>query len=79
MITRRTSQRTLLFRPSKQVNEMYVYLLAVLSQKYAIDVHAAVLMSTHEHLVISDPLAQRSAFMQEFHRLLANCLKNHIG
>ncbi len=79
MITRRVTQRTFLFRPSQQVRDMYVYLLAVLSQKYGIEVHAAVLMSSHEHLIVSDPLAQRSAFMQEFHRLVANCLKNLLG
>ncbi len=79
MITRRATQRTFLFRPSSQVNDLYVYLLAVLSQKYGIEVHAAVLMSSHEHVIISDPQARRSDFMQEFHRLLANCLNNMIG
>jgi len=79
MITRRCSQRTFLFRPSPAVTEMYRYLLAVLSSQYGIQVHAAVLMSTHEHLVITDPAGRRSEFLQAFHRMVANTLKVMVG
>ena len=59
MITRRSSQRTFLFRLSKAVREMYLYLLAVTAGQYGIEVHAVVLMSMHEHLVVSDPHGRR--------------------
>lgn len=71
MVTRRTLRRTHLLRPDKQMNELFVYALAVLSRRHGIRVHAAVLMSTHEHIVLTDTRGTLPRFLQELHRILA--------
>jgi hypothetical protein len=54
-----------------------VYVLAVCAARYGIVVHAVVVMSTHEHLVISDPLGKLSPFLHQLHRLVALAVKIH--
>lgn len=49
MITRRALRRTALFRPDADVQRIFIYTLAVVAERHRIDVHAAVLMSAHEH------------------------------
>jgi REP element-mobilizing transposase RayT len=71
MITRRTLRRTHLLRPDPELNNHYLYCLAVLAKRFDIRVHAAVLMSTHEHLVVTDVRGQLPRFIQALHRLLA--------
>jgi len=76
MITRRTVRRTHLLRPDSELNNYYTYCLAVLAERYDIRVHAAVLMSTHEHLVVTDVRGQLPCFIRELHRLIALGVKN---
>lgn len=71
MVTRRTLRRTHLLRPDKRMNELFTYLLGVLADRHGILVHAAVLMSTHEHIVLTDTRGQLPKFLQELHRLIA--------
>jgi putative transposase len=75
MITRRTLRRTHLLRPDSELNNLYLYLLALLSQRFGVRVHAAVLMSTHEHLIVTDVRGELPRFLQELHRLLALGIK----
>lgn len=75
MITRRTLRRTHLLRPDRELNNLFVYCLAVASQRFAIRVHAAVLMSTHEHLIVTDTRGQLPRFLQDFHRIFALGIK----
>jgi putative transposase len=75
MVTRRTLRRTHLLRPDPAVNELFIYCLAVLAPRFDIRVHAAVLMSTHEHLVVTDVQGQLPRFLQELHRVLALGIK----
>jgi putative transposase len=75
MITRRTLRRTHLLRPDPELNNYYLYCLAVLAERYDIRVHAAVLMSTHEHLVVTDVQGQLPCFIRELHRLVALGIK----
>lgn len=75
MITRRTLRRTHLLRPDPQLNNLYRYCLAVMAPRFDIRVHAAVLMSTHEHLVVTDTRGQLPRFLQELHRSLALAIK----
>jgi putative transposase len=71
MVTRRTVCRTHLLRPDPELNQHFMYCLAVLAPKYAIQVHAAVVMSTHEHLVLTDTQGILPRFLCEFHRVIA--------
>lgn len=71
MVTRRTVRRTHLFRPDPRMSNLFVYCLAVLAARHGIRVHAAVLMSTHEHIVLTDTRGTLPRFLQELHRMLA--------
>ncbi len=76
-ITRRTQRRTFLFRPDPTMNAIFLYALAVTSRKFGIEVHAAMLMSTHEHLVVTDRQGNFPDFIRELHRLVALGTKVH--
>jgi putative transposase len=71
MITRRTLRRTHLLRPDRELTALYTYCLAVLAPLHGIDVHAAVLMSTHEHLIVTDSRGELPRFLQQLHRIVA--------
>jgi hypothetical protein len=71
LVTRRTARRHHLFAPDDAMRALFIYVLAVCSAKFGILVHAAVLMSTHEHLVLTDPLGLLPDFLRELHRLVA--------
>jgi hypothetical protein len=70
-VTRRTERRTHLFRPDARIKILFLYLLAVCAEACGILVHVAVLMATHEHLVVSDPRGELPVFLHRFHRLVA--------
>jgi REP element-mobilizing transposase RayT len=77
LITRRTVCRTHLFQPDAVIAQLFLYILAVCAARYGIIVHAVVLMSTHEHIVLSDPLGKLSEFLAQLHRLMALTVKIH--
>ena len=54
MVTRRTIRRHHLFRPDSAIRQLYVYTLAICARQFGILVHAVTLMSTHEHLIVTD-------------------------
>ena len=75
MITRRTLRRTHLFRPDQALTSLFVYCLAVFSEYFQMHVHAVVVMSTHEHIVLTDPLGCLPRFLQQYHRVIALAVK----
>lgn len=76
MVTRRTLRRTCLLRPDPAMNNLFLYLLAVTSQKYGVGVIAPGLLSTHEHLVLEIVNEQQLGdFLRDLHRLVALCTK----
>ena len=79
LITRRTVARFFLFRPERAVNEAFGYCLAVAAARYGIVVHAAILMSTHYHLVVTDTQGVHPQFTHMLNRLFANYVKVHRG
>lgn len=52
-----------------------VYLLAVCAERHGIRVHAFCAMSTHLHLVVTDPWGVLPKFLAQFHRLVGLCTK----
>jgi len=76
-MSRRTTRRHYLFTPDVQglIEQAFWYCLAYGAKKYGIEVHAAVLMSTHIHLDITDVHGNRPRLEQELHRLFALCVK----
>jgi hypothetical protein len=75
MVTRRTLRRTHLFRPDAQTRQLYLYCVAVLAKRHGISVHAVMLMSTHEHLVLTDTRGTLPLFLRELHRVVALMVK----
>jgi hypothetical protein len=57
------------------MNELYLYLLAVISVRHGVLVHGVTLMSTHEHLVVTDVRGCLPHFLAELHRTVALCVK----
>ena len=71
MITRRTLRRHHLFRPDSVIRQLYLYTLAVCAKQFGIRVHAVTLMSTHEHLIVTDTQGRLPLFIRELHRLVS--------
>jgi putative transposase len=57
------------------MNNLYLYLLAVVAARHGVEVHGVTLMSTHEHLVITDTRGCLPRFLAELHRMVALCVK----
>ena len=57
------------------MNAIFTYLLAVIAEKHGVLVDAGVLMSTHEHIVLTDTRGVLPRFLQDLHRLLALSVK----
>jgi len=71
MITRRTLRRHHLFRPDSAIRQLYLYALALCARQFGILVHAVTLMSTHEHLIVTDPQGRYPEFLRRLHRLVS--------
>jgi len=71
MITRRTLRRHHLFRPDSAIRQFYLYALALCARQFGILVHATTLMSTHEHLIVTDPQGRYPEFLRRLHRLVS--------
>lgn len=77
MVTRRTSQRMFLLRPSSEVNRCIRYCLALAQRRSGVEIHCAVFMSNHYHIVLTDPKGLLPVFCEELNKLIAralNCL-----
>lgn len=72
--TRRVHKRQLLLRPSDAVNQAIQYTVAVIAQRYEIQLHAICAMSNHLHQVASDPHGRRVEFDRDCHALLARII-----
>lgn len=72
-LSRRTTRRHFLLTPdeSRRVEQAYWYCLAYAAKTHGVLVHAACLMSTHSHEVVTDVRGELPRFLQTFHRLLA--------
>jgi REP element-mobilizing transposase RayT len=75
LVTRRCLDRQFLLRPSKAVNQVFGFLLAVAAQRFDIDLHACCVMSNHFHLVLTDRKAQLPAF----HRFLDSLVARSVN
>ena len=80
-LSRRTTRRHFLFTPdqARRVERAFWYSLAYAAQEYGVSVHAACLLSTHLHLVVTDVRGELPRFLQVFHRLFALSIKSIRG
>lgn len=76
-LSRRTTRRHFLLHPdeAREMEQIYWYCLAHAATLHGIVVHAACLMSTHAHEVITDVRGVYPKFLETFHRSLAVCTK----
>ena len=71
LVTRRTTQRQFLLRPSTGTNQNVRYCLALAAERTGVILHAVCVMSNHWHGVVTDPDARLPEFTECFHKLLA--------
>jgi len=71
LVTRRTTQRQFLLRPSRVTNQNVLYCLALAAERTGVILHAVCVMSNHWHGVVTDPEARLPEFTECFHKLLA--------
>lgn len=77
-VTRRCARREFLLRPSKMVNRILLYALAITKERFHVDIHAFCVMSNHLHLVVSDPRAELPAFLQYLNGQVAKAMNCHL-
>ena len=76
-ISRRTVNRHYLFTPdpNRVVEGLFWFCLGHAAARYGIEIHAATLLSTHHHCVVTDTRGELPRFLHEFHRNFACCIK----
>jgi REP element-mobilizing transposase RayT len=79
LLTRRVTQRQFLLRPEAEVNQIYLYALAVAAKRYGIAIHGWVAMSNHHHVVFTDLKGNYPKFLAYMHRLIAICVNDVRG
>jgi putative transposase len=81
LLTRRCSERRFFLRPSRAVNEVLRYVLAVASERYGVVLHAFCVLSNHLHIVLTDVKGNLPEFERYLHSLIArsvNALHGHF-
>ncbi|MCG8556857.1 MAG: hypothetical protein MJD61_16470 [Proteobacteria bacterium] len=53
---------------------MSKYIASVASEQHGVEVHSFTLLSTHEHLVVTDVRGAMRDFLRDFHRYVALCM-----
>ena len=71
MITRQCTQQQFLLRPDAATTNAFIYCLAIAARMFGIIVLFTMAESNHHHTVIFDPHGLVSAFVENFHKLVA--------
>lgn len=79
MVTRRTTQRQFLLKPTRAVTQAFLYCLACAAEQTGVVVHAVCALSNHYHIVCTDPFGRLPKFAEELNKLVAKCLNAHHG
>jgi len=79
MITRRMHGREFRLRPSKRVNAIVSYVVAVVAERTGVRLHAMVVMSNHWHVCLSDPEGRVCEFTRDCHALIARMVNAAHG
>ena len=78
-VSRRCAQRQFLLRPSRRVNRIFRFCLAVAAKRTGIQLHAYCALSNHYHLVLTDPGGTLPEFMHWFNEYVAKSLNALLG
>ena len=76
MVTRRCTQRQFLLVPCGDVNEVVRFALAVGTKRFGVRLHAACVMSSHYHFVLTDETGNLPRFMQWLNSVVARALNS---
>ena len=79
LLTRRCFQRQLLLVPSALTNQIVTYCLGIAAERYDILVHAFCFMSTHYHIVATDPRGELPEFMRWMNEFIAKSMNARYG
>ncbi len=73
-VCRRVNERRFFLRPDAALTALFTWLFCVLAPRFGVEVHAATVLSTHYHVVISVADQRISDFFQHFNARLAGAL-----
>lgn len=79
MLTRRCTRGLFLLRPDEETWNLFLYCLAIASNKYGVLVHYACLMANHYHLGVTDPQGRQPEFVAWFNRQMARGIQRLRG
>jgi len=79
LLSRRCFGRQFLLRPSRKVNQIFEFCLAVAAAKTGCEVHTYCMMSNHYHLVVTDVNGTIPIFMHWFNEYVAKCVNREMG
>jgi putative transposase len=79
LLTRRCSERRFFLRPSPLVSGIFLYVLALATRRYGVQVHAVCVLSNYVHVVATDPDARLPAFMQYLCSQVARATNAALG
>ncbi len=75
LLSRRCSERRFFLRPSKALNDILRYILAVAAERYGVVLHAFCVLSNHLHIVLTDVKGN----LPEFERYLDSLVARSIN
>jgi REP element-mobilizing transposase RayT len=79
LLSRRCLGRTLLLRPSKTVNQIFKFCLAVAAQRTGVLLHNFCVLSNHYHVVATDVHGELPMFMHWLNEYVAKCVNSELG
>jgi REP element-mobilizing transposase RayT len=77
--TRRIHKRQFLLRPNERINQLIEYVVAVLTERHGIELHAVCAMSNHLHDVATDVAGRIVEFRRDLHSILARAINAMHG
>jgi len=79
MITKRVQGRHFRLRPSKVVNDIVRYVVAVVAKNTGIKIHCIIVMSNHWHVCLTDPQGRICEFTRDCHAFIARAVNAAHG
>lgn len=79
LLSRRCFSRQFLLRPSRKVNQIFEFCLAVAAARTGCEVHAYCMLSNHYHLVVTDVRGNLPVFMHWLNEYVAKCGNREMG
>ena len=79
MITKRVHGRSFRLRPSKQINDIVRYVVAVVAGRTGVQLHCVVAMSNHWHVCLTDPDGRVCEFTRDCHAFMARAINAKHG